>query len=297
MLIGITGATGSIGLELGTLLLNKGHHVRALSRTQLSSQTMDWCEFDLTDSVEVMASKLRDVDVVVHLAAKVPQKNNLDDGKEYWEINVLGMQRLVKAMESAGVGRLVLAAAANAYNPDTEEAWESSAFYPRSRILYLASKVAQEWYASALCEELLIDCTILRISSIIGDGKSVIDKLAQQLANGDSVSIGSNSRFGADFVSREDVCKGIVLAIEKELVGIFNLSSGNRALLLDCVLEIADMLNCGREKVHLERSVGPADPGFPSINCDRLRDHGYSPTPIRDTLKNICVEAIEHFDH
>ena len=74
----------------------------------------------------------------------------------------------------AKVKRLVLTGTANVYRADQAEASEESPFGPQSRVLYLASKAAQEWLAASMCNEHDIDHAILRISSVIGDGRSII---------------------------------------------------------------------------------------------------------------------------
>lgn len=297
MLIGITGATSKIGAQLATMLRAKGHRVRMLSRTPQGSpynEGIEWRPLDLIDAAETMTPQLEGVDLVVHLAAKVPGNGPRQDAeRDYWEVNVLGTQRLAEAMAKAGVPRLVLAAAANAYDPDQAEVSEMSAFHPRARILYLASKVVQEWHGAATCKVLGINCAVLRISSVVGDGKSVLDNLARQLASGNQIALTGGGMFGADFISCQDVCQGLDLAIENNLSGIYNLSSGKRTLLLDCVVEMASFLNCGPDVIRLEPSEGTSDPGFPAVNCDRLRAFGYTPTMMKEILKNICIEARE----
>jgi nucleoside-diphosphate-sugar epimerase len=294
MIIGVTGATGTLGLKFLALLHSAGHRVRVLSRNRPTLDGMDneWCAFDLADATEIMAPKLQGLEQIVHLAAKVPDKiASPGIEQSYWDLNVLGTQRLIEAMAQAQVGKLIVAGAANAYAPEYGEAFETSAFGPRARVLYLASKVVQEWHAASLCSALSVGCTILRISSVIGDGKSVIDILAQKLANGDNVSIAGGDVFGADFVDCEDVCRGLLLVVEKRLSGVYNLSSGQRTTLRDAITEIGRVLGCSADKVQRVEAGKNLDRGFPAVNCDRLRDCGYTPSLPAETLRRIALNA------
>ena len=292
--IAVTGGSGAIGQKLVKLLFSKGFSGVGLCRNPPENEVEEiiWRRFSLSDPAEVTAEKLGDVDQVVHLAAVIPGKVPKEEGDaSHWNVNVLGTQRLIEAMTIAKTKRLVLTGTANVYEPDQPEATEISPFGPRSRVLYLASKAAQEWLAASMCKTSEIDCAILRISSVIGDGRGIIDKLAVELAAGQQIRMEEGAAFGADFIDCDDVCQGLLIAVEAELCGIYNLSSGRRTELLDIVLELAQ--NLGRtpeaiEVVHVDRAP---DTGFPAINSDRLRSYGFNPKPLSDVLARIAFDA------
>jgi nucleoside-diphosphate-sugar epimerase len=292
--IAVTGASGAIGQQLVERLRANGFQVVGLCRNPPQDAGFDikWHPFALSDAAEVMAEKLRGVDQVVHLAAIIPGKVPSNEGDaSLWNVNVLGTQRLIEAMAMAGAKRLVLTGTANVYEPDQAEASESSAFGPRSRVLYLASKAAQEWLAASMCNSSGIDCAILRISSVIGDGRGIIDRLALDLAAGQQVHIEDGAAFGADFIDCDDVCQGLLLAVEAKLNGAYNLSSGKRTELLDIVLELAQNLGRGPEAVQMVHADRAPDTGFPAINSDRLRSYGFAPKSLSDVLARIAADA------
>jgi nucleoside-diphosphate-sugar epimerase len=292
--IAVTGASGAIGQQLVKLLLAQGFSVVGLCRNppEDDHSGIIWKSFSLSDSAEVTAEKLRGVDQLVHLAAIIPGKVPSDEGDaSLWNVNVLGTQRLIEAMTMANAKRLVLTGTANVYEPDQPEASETSAFGPRSRVLYLASKAAQEWLAASMCNAAGIDCAILRISSVIGDGRGIIDRLALDLASGQQIQIQDGAAFGADFIDCDDVCKGLLLAVEAKLNGAYNLSSGKRTELLDIVLELAQNLGRGPEAIQMIHADRPPDTGFPAINSDRLQSYGFAPKSLSDVLARIAAEA------
>jgi len=289
--IAVTGANGAIGRRLVALLEAKGIEVVALQRdiTSRHSAATVVRPFDLSDPASVMAEQLSDVSQLVHLAATMPGRTSGQDADaSLWTINVLGTQRLIEAMNIANVKRIVLAGAANVYRADQSEAREDSPMGPASRVLYLASKASQEWLVASLCREHEIDYTILRISSVIGDGRSIVDKLAQRLASGQSVQIQDGAAFGADFIDCRDVCNGLILAIELQLNGVYNLSTGYRTELIDMVIKFAEILHKPSNAIEILHANRAPDAGFPAVNSDRLKSLGFTPTPLPEVLERIA---------
>lgn len=292
--IAVTGASGAIGSRLAALLQSRGFSVVALQRDTAFSHGdgIEIRPFALSDTAETMAEHLHDVDQLVHLAAIIPGKVPGSEGDAaLWNVNVLGTQRLVEAMAMAKVKRLVLTGTANVYRADQAEASEESPFGPQSRVLYLASKAAQEWLAASMCNEHDIDHAILRISSVIGDGRSIIDKLAGDLANGIPVQIQDGAAFGADFIDCEDVCAGLLLAVETELNGVYNLSSGQRTELIDILIKLAEILGRPSDAIEMVHANRAPDTGFPAINSDRLQSFGFKPKPLQAVLQRIAASA------
>lgn len=292
--IAVTGASGAIGSRLVAQLKSRGFSVVALQRDTGFSHgdDIDVRPFKLTDSAQTMAQHLHDVDQLVHLAAIIPGKVPGEEGDAaLWNVNVLGTQKVVEAMVAAQVKRLVITGTANVYRADQAEASEDSPFGPQSRVLYLASKAAQEWLAASMCNEHDIDHAILRISSVIGDGRSIIDKLAGDLANGIPVQIQDGAAFGADFIDCEDVCAGLLLAVETELNGVYNLSSGQRTELIDILIKLAEILGRPSDTIQMVHANRAPDTGFPAINSDRLQSFGFTPKPLQAVLERIAASA------
>lgn len=246
----------------------------------------------MSDGVAATAEKLRGIDVVVHLAAVMPHCSGNDKTEGlFWDHTVLGTKHLIEAMSQAKVGRLILAGTANIYKPDRTEADEDSPIGPQSRILYLASKAAQEWLAASMCKERAIGYAVMRISSMVGDGRSTIDKLASDLASGNTVRIDDGAAFGADFIDWEDVCRGLAMAIELDLNGAYNLSTGTRTELIDAVLDLAKLLDCPPSAIRMVHADRAPDTGFPAVSSAKLRSFGFEPRPINEVLANIADRA------
>ena len=195
------------------------------------------------------------------------------------------------AMGNVGVQRLVLASTANFYAPDMAEATETSPVMPTSRTLYLGSKAVQEWTAASLARQHGMSFAALRIASVVGTGRSVIDHFARQLIAGETVTIARHGAFGADLVHLDDVIAAFLLAVDQSLEGIWNVSSGQRKLLVDIAADLA--LFAGRDAasaVKVERD-GEPDCGFPAINCNKFLAVGYCPKPYPELIRTLLASA------
>ena len=136
MKVFVTGATGAIGKHVVPLLVDEGHEVRALARSddkaaQLGAQGAQPARVSLFD-----ASELKDafagMDAVLNLATSIPpvskaaSKRSWDDNER---IRREGSTNVVDAALAAGVGRLVQESITFTY-PDCGAEWIDESVEP-----------------------------------------------------------------------------------------------------------------------------------------------------------------------
>ena len=103
MLIALTGATGFVGGRTLDLLIERGHHVRALTRRALPPRDgVVWIEGAL-DRPAGLAALVGGADAVIHVAGVV----NAPDRSSFAAGNVAGTRAMVEAAARAQVVRLV----------------------------------------------------------------------------------------------------------------------------------------------------------------------------------------------
>ena len=127
----VTGAAGFIGSHLCERLLADGHSIVGLDNLdafydparkranlqRLSQQggTRFQClEADIRDP-DGLRQALVGVDAVVHLAALAGVRPSIERPLDYAEVNITGTTRLLDAMQSAGVRRLVFGSSSSVY--------------------------------------------------------------------------------------------------------------------------------------------------------------------------------------
>ena len=106
----VTGANGFVGKPLCAELFRQGHTVRAAVRTKVSPiKSVEVTIVGEIDSGTDWSTALRDVDVVVHLAARVHVMNEtaVDPLTEFRKVNVYGALNLARHAANVGVKRFI----------------------------------------------------------------------------------------------------------------------------------------------------------------------------------------------
>jgi len=108
----VTGASGLLGREVAGLLVRKGHAVTTFQRRPSRVDGVTDRSGSLTDDAAVSAA-VRDVEGVIHLAAKVSFTGR---AQEFNEVNVQGTRRLLQAARDAGVRDFVFVSSPSVAN-------------------------------------------------------------------------------------------------------------------------------------------------------------------------------------
>lgn len=109
MEIAITGGTGFLGTHLGTELVDRGHGVTAISRDPEESDLppgVDCRAADVTAYPE-LADAIAGAEAVVHLVALSPLFEPAGGPGAHESVHLQGTRNVVRAMESAGIDRLL----------------------------------------------------------------------------------------------------------------------------------------------------------------------------------------------
>ncbi|MBI1967567.1 MAG: NAD(P)H-binding protein [Gemmatimonadetes bacterium] len=114
MLVALTGATGFVGRHIATLLLKRGHRVRALVRDPgraplPAGTTLEWIRGALADRGALQAL-LAGADAVVHLVGIIAERGTAT----FAAVHVDGTRSLVEAAQAEGVRRFVYMSAVGA---------------------------------------------------------------------------------------------------------------------------------------------------------------------------------------
>lgn len=136
----VTGATGFVGSFLIPRLKERGHEVVAVSRSKKEGhlQILDFSQRDAWTDV------MKDVDAVIHLAAKVHQMNATDaDEKDYFIFNRDVTIQLAQIAKEKGVSKFVFLSSIKALGESRELAYKDSDI-PKPEDAYGKSKFEAE---------------------------------------------------------------------------------------------------------------------------------------------------------
>lgn len=183
MRILVTGATGLIGKSLVPLLSENGFFVRTTSREIESysiskiSSLKENVFFDLGADENDYIILLEDIDVVIHLAAKVHDVSiSKKDSEKYFKINSDGTEKLAKQALLHGVKRFIFLSSikVNGESNISDAKGKILAFNegddPHPQGAYAKSKLEAEDAIRKICHESEMDYVILRPTLVYGSG-------------------------------------------------------------------------------------------------------------------------------
>jgi nucleoside-diphosphate-sugar epimerase len=175
MRVCVTGGTGFLGSYLVRDLLARDETVRVLARPspradRLATAGVEIVQGDLRDA-ESITRAVSGADVVYHLAAKV----GAAPYKDYFEINVDGTERVLKAAAENGVGQFVYASSLAVYGPVPAGTGidETTPFddKPHLRDPYSESKIKADQLVSSFAKKSGLPTVIVREGIIFGPGR------------------------------------------------------------------------------------------------------------------------------
>lgn len=267
----VTGATGHLGRYTVDALARAGYEVIAASRSGAvpelpfgateRSGVVRGLSLDLTadSAVGALASALQSTAALVHLAAWHPEQTAATGARErraLIECNVHGTLRTLEAARRSGVSVVVYASTFEVYGDvDGIPITESSRLRPITD--YGASKLAGEDHLLAFAFEEKTRVVALRMPAIYGPGEKTPRALPNFLGaalRGELPALHGDGADLRDQLHVSDAARAIVLAIQGEAAGIFNVADGQAHAvreLAEVAIEIAGLSGAPRQ---LDRS-------------------------------------------
>ena len=254
----VTGGAGFIGSNLAnTLALD--NDVVALDNGYLGTPD------NLDDGVEYVEADVldeelpTDVDVVFHLAALSSYAMHEENPTRGARVNVEGFVNVVEQAREDGCDTVVYASTSSIYGDRTDPSPEDMAVTARTG--YEASKLARERYAEYFNEHYGLSMAGMRFFSVYqgmeegaeshkGDYANLIAQFADDVANGRRPEIWGDGTQTRDFTHVDDIVRGLELAADHELTGIYNLGTGEQYSLTTLVDRINDALGTDVEPVY-----------------------------------------------
>ena len=242
MKIFVTGGAGFIGRHLVRSLLKSNHEVSIFENftnsniNEIQDIVNDGAKIIKGDlnNFKLLKKSLRNIDVVIHLAAKIDILESIEHPELSHKINVLGSMNLLKACVETNVSDFIGASSAAIYgNPRKLPVKENSTPNPVSP--YGAEKLAMENYITAFSNIYDLNSVSLRFFNVYGANQSnayagVITKFMNNIAKNKPLEIFGDGKNTRDYVYIDDLVQGITKSLKK-LKGkrgkIYNIGGGH----------------------------------------------------------------------
>ena len=269
----VTGGAGFIGSNLVDRLINDGHEVIIFDNLSTGKKEninpkakFFWVDISHQSHFEDknINNFINKVDVIFHLAAKARVQPSIDDPISFNKVNVNGTLNLLNFAVKNNIKRFVFSSSSSVYgNTDTFPTPENSSLNPMSP--YALQKLIGEQYCKLFSEIHEIETVCLRYFNVYGNRQStegayclVMGVFAQQLLNGEPMTVRGNGEQKRDFTYVDDVVEANVLSATNDEMftkdvkcRAFNIGNGdNRS-----VNDIANLM--GGDKVNVEPVIEP----------------------------------------
>ncbi|HLA41807.1 MAG TPA: NAD-dependent epimerase/dehydratase family protein, partial [Aggregatilineales bacterium] len=200
--------------------------------------------FDRGDVNDVpkLWSLMRDVEVVIHLAARVSVRESTQYPRDYNHVNVGGTVSVLEAIRDRNVPRLVFSSSGALYGSQTKQPITEDT-HPDPESPYAVSKLAAEYYIRATGRLWGIETISLRIFNVYGPGQQlplsnppVIPQFFKQISGGGSVVINGDGTQTRDFIYIDDVVAALARAATMEHYPghvVINVGSGVETSIID----------------------------------------------------------------
>jgi UDP-glucose 4-epimerase len=295
----VTGGAGFIGANLANYLAEDNEVVAVDDRYLGTPENLD-------DDVEfVEASVLdddlpTDVDVVFHLAALSSYAMHEDDPTRGARVNVEGFVNTVDQARRDGCETVVYASTSSIYGSRTEPSPEDIDVTVNTG--YEASKMARERYGEYFRNHYGLSVAGLRFFSVYqgyggaeehkGEYANVIAQFADDVAHGRPPKLYGDGEQTRDFTHVSDIVRGIELAADHRLDGIYNLGTGEAYDFNTVVEMLNDELDTNVDPEYVENPI-PDDVYVHDTCADYAKIHeatGWEPEiDFEEGIERVCA--------
>ena len=207
----VTGATGFLGGEVVRQLRSQGCRLRTTGRrTSSTSDLPGYRAADLCDR-EALPDLVAGVDVVIHAAGLAHQhRATMSQNAEFFRINAVGTENVVRAAAAAGCRRIVLVSSVAVYGGGWPRKTEAAKCQPIGP--YAESKMEAECVAAEIAGAFCIELVVLRMATLYGENDpGNVGRLLRAIERGRFVWLGRGEN-RKSLVHVEDAARACVLA-------------------------------------------------------------------------------------
>ncbi len=239
----VTGGAGFIGSHTVDELVRRGHQVVVLDdfsagKEENLSQAAGKTKLirgSITD-LDTVRSACREVDYVLHLAARTSVPRSVKDPLETNRINVDGTLNMLVAARDAKVRRVVFAASSSAYG-ETPALPKVETMMPTPISPYGVSKFVGEMYAQVFGRVYGLENVSLRYFNVFGPRQDpsspysgVLSRFITAVLDGAAPVVFGDGEQSRDFTYVDDVVDANLLTCEAPGVSgmVFNVGTGGR---------------------------------------------------------------------
>ena len=170
------------------------------------------------------------IDTVVHLAAMAGVRPSLMNPVLYQDVNVVGTQALLELSRVLKVKKFIFASSSSVYGVNPNVPWSESEDVLEPISPYAASKVSGELQGRVYHHLYGMDFIALRFFTVYGPRQRpdlAIAKFIERAFKREAIDMYGDGTSARDYTFVDDIVKGVLAAVEKELHGYQVINIGN----------------------------------------------------------------------
>lgn len=230
-------------------------------KISLKSDSIEFVQDSIENESRII-SLYKNIEGIFYLAALVSVQRSIDDPRLNHEINVSGTFNILEAARIIKVPKVVIASSAalyrNSYAPPHKESFPVDPLSP-----YAVGKYSSEVYSSVYSRLYGVSTVCLRFFNIYGPNQDpsspysgVISKFLDAVVYGKSCNIFGDGEQTRDFVFVLDVVHVLLLSMDQDVQGVFNVGTGVSSSINVLVRDIIQIAGKDVEIAYLEARKG-----------------------------------------
>jgi UDP-glucose 4-epimerase len=258
----VTGGAGFIGSNLANHLA-ADNDVIALDDGYLGTPENLDATVEFVEASVIEEDLPTNVDVLFHLAALSSGPMHEENPQRGARVNVEGFVNTVEQARRDGCDTVVYASTSSIYGDRTEPSPEDMAIEARTG--YEASKLARERYGEYFANGHGMNMAGMRFFAVYqgyggaeahkGEYANLIAQFADWIANGQSPEIYGDGTHSRDFTHVDDIVRGLELAADNRITGIYNLGTGEQHSANELVALLNEELGTDIEPTYIENPI------------------------------------------
>ena len=250
----ITGGMGFIGSNLISKIIELDKH--KITIVDDFSNISGSVSYDDNSNVRIVNLDIRSKDMmrpyfeccdaVIHLAAQTRVIDSIESPYLNFDINVQGTFNILELIREYDIKTFINASTGGAIIGDVPPPVHEE-MVPKPSSPYGASKLFVEGYCSAYADSYGINSTSLRFSNIYGphskNKSSVVAAFIKDILLNNKVTVYGDGTQTRDYLYVDDLADGIMLAIEKNVSGVYQLGSGSGTSINKLISIMKEVMN------------------------------------------------------
>ena len=221
MNIFITGSNGFVGKCLKKELSKNRQNKLVLqikNKKKNNYSQGEYINLDLADKKINWDHYLKDIDIVVHLAAQAGVRYSIEQPRVYLNSNIIGSYNIIEISHKLKVKHLIMASSSSVYGANKKIPFKETDKTETQLSIYAATKKANESMAHSYSNLWKIPITMLRFFTVYGPwGRPdmALFKFTKGILLNKKIDIYNNGKMYRDFTYIDDIVNGIQLVINK----------------------------------------------------------------------------------